>query len=368
MTEEIFIKHIGINKVRHLENLQIPVSGNERKHIIFTGINGSGKTSVLLTLVDFLRNCYGSEPVEPIAVQLNIDYSNLVESVRVGNFIIAFFPAKRDNQAKAPQGINKVYIKSQYGIEDKANTDFIQYIVNLKADRSFAKDDNRTEEVRKIDEWFDYFEKALFTLFDKDNTRLEFDRKNYNFNIIEPGKNPYNLNQLSDGYSAILDIVTELIMRMEKNHTKSYDIQGVVLIDEIETHLHIELQKKILPFLIAFFPKIQFIVSTHSPFVISSIDNAVICDLEKRTVIDEDLSAYTSEALVENYFDSDQYSNLLKNEVAEYETLISTKFLTPEQTKRLDELEFKFAKVSEVSDELTVQIQQIKLANLSKTN
>lgn len=39
------------------------------------------------------------------------------------------------------------------------------------------------------------------------------------------------------------------------------------LVDEIETHLHVDLQKKVLPFLISFFPKIQFIVTTHSPFV-----------------------------------------------------------------------------------------------------
>ena len=76
-------------------------------------------------------------------------------------------------------------------------------------------------------------------------------------------------------------------MRMEEHKTKSYDVQGIVLIDEIETHLHIDLQKKILRFLTSFFPKIQFIVTTHSPFVISSIENAVVCDLEKKIVFDK---------------------------------------------------------------------------------
>ena len=54
---------------------------------------------------------------------------------------------------------------------------------------------------------------------------------------------------------------------MEKRHSRIYDVQGIALVDEIETHLHIDLQKKILPFLTNFFPKIQFIVTTHSPFV-----------------------------------------------------------------------------------------------------
>ncbi|MDR3267146.1 MAG: AAA family ATPase [Tannerella sp.] len=236
----------------------------------------------------------------------------------------------------------------------------------MKADRSFARDSNEQDEVRKIDEWFDYFEKALFVLFDKENTRLEFDRKNYNFNIIEPGKEPYNLNQLSDGYSAIFNIVAELIMRMEQSKSKSYDAQGIVLIDEIETHLHIELQKKILPFLTTFFPRIQFIVTTHSPFVISSIDNAVICDLEKRTVVSDDLSAYTSEVLVEDYFDSDQYSNLLKSELSEYAKLMSADTVDSAQTNRLAELEQRFDKVPSMSEELTGKIRQIKLARISK--
>ena len=53
-----------------------------------------------------------------------------------------------------------------------------------------------------------------------------------------------------------------------------YTAQGLVLIDEMETHLHIELQKKILPFLTEFFPNIQFIVTTHSPYILNSISNS----------------------------------------------------------------------------------------------
>ncbi len=48
--EEIFVTKLRINKVRHLENLEIPLSDTERKHLILTGKNGSGKTSVLEAL------------------------------------------------------------------------------------------------------------------------------------------------------------------------------------------------------------------------------------------------------------------------------------------------------------------------------
>jgi len=45
--EDIFITNLDIRKVRHLKNLCIPLSADERKHLILTGKNGSGKTSVL---------------------------------------------------------------------------------------------------------------------------------------------------------------------------------------------------------------------------------------------------------------------------------------------------------------------------------
>ena len=84
-----------------------------------------------------------------------------------------------------------------------------------------------------------------------------------------------------------LRILSDLILRMDqnwllKNHLSGYNKEGVVLIDEIETHLHIELQRKILPFLTEFFPRLQFIVSTYSPYVLTSISNVVVFDLERQ--------------------------------------------------------------------------------------
>ena len=49
--EETFLTEVDIKKVRHLENIRIPLDNKKRKHLILTGKNGSGKTSVLETLV-----------------------------------------------------------------------------------------------------------------------------------------------------------------------------------------------------------------------------------------------------------------------------------------------------------------------------
>ncbi|MCC8101359.1 MAG: ATP-binding protein [Clostridiales bacterium] len=155
---------------------------------------------------------------------------------------------------------------------------------------------------------------------------LEYNYKEYNFRIREEGKPPFGFDELSDGYSSVIQIFSDLILRMDKNwllddHISEYDIEGIALIDELETHLHIELQKKILPFLTTFFPRIQFIVTTHSPYILNSISNAKAYDLE-RCVELENMSLYSSEGLAEGYFQADDYSFDLIKQLDQYQMLI----------------------------------------------
>ena len=87
------------------------------------------------------------------------------------------------------------------------------------------------------------------------------------------------INNLSAGYQSVLCMIMELAYRtvlLNPNIDGSEDVEGVVLIDEIDMHLHPKWQWKILDALKATFPKVQFIVATHSPIVISSAENARI--------------------------------------------------------------------------------------------
>ena len=59
----------------------------------------------------------------------------------------------------------------------------------------------------------------------------------------------------------------------------SYNPCGIVLIDEPETHLHLQLQEQVLPLLTRLFPNIRFIAATHSPAVVASIKKAATFDL-----------------------------------------------------------------------------------------
>ena len=149
-------------------------------------------------------------------------------------------------------------------------------------------------------------------------------------------RDSFDFNTLSSGYAAVLDIVVDLIIRMESQSDRKFDfsVAGIVLIDEIETHLHLELQRKILDLLTSIFPNIQFILSTHSPFIINSVDNAVIYDLEKNLLVENGLSDVPYAGIVEGYFNStdedyDEISELemYLNEIPDYLALnITTEY------------------------------------------
>ena len=150
---------------------------------------------------------------------------------------------------------------------------------------------------------------------------LRHDAKELTFKIAMPGYEPFGLNEMADGYSAFLNIVIDLLMRMDDgNAVVNYEQSGIVFVDEIEAHLHVELQKKVLPFLTRLFPNVQFIVSTHSPFVITSLKDAVVFDLEKRERL-ENPTVYSYETIVESYLDMDMYSEKIKATFERYKEL-----------------------------------------------
>lgn len=78
-----------------------------------------------------------------------------------------------------------------------------------------------------------------------------------------------SLDALSTGQIALFNTFTTIIRYADKNDInnsiKLQSIKGIVVIDEIELHLHTTLQKEVLPKLIQRFPKVQFIITTHAP-------------------------------------------------------------------------------------------------------
>ncbi|SCN03749.1 AAA family ATPase [Bacillus wiedmannii] len=377
-----FIRNIEVKKVRHHKKFSIHIDDKYPKHVIFTGKNGSGKTSLLegiksflelfdqysipalsewrdmvrynerslkeadpsnVYLTDQIRNqiIYFSDQIDQFCKKVELDIKNAHEIhhlLEEGKFLIAYFNATRTSSMLTPNGVEKVCLTKKYPIQRGAGDVFIKYLVDLKTQAMFARQEGDLDTANRLDEWFAYIEYNLKYIFENDDLTLHFDYKNYNFLILEPNKEPYDLTRLSSGFSSIFSILAELIMRMESSRTHLYDVEGIVIIDEIEAHLHVSLQKKIFKFLTDFFPKVQFIISTHSPFVLSSVNDAIIYDLYEGAAY-KDLSNYSYEAIVEDFLGVDQYSSIVKESLNEYENLMNkSSSLSQEEEEKVQEI------------------------------
>ena len=303
-----YITEVHIEKLRNLSNIVIQLNPEEKQHLIITGKNGSGKTTLLLAIEEYLAinsNLALSKYSKGIELKFNRG-EDLDRLYKNGDFITAFFPANRQTTIELANGVSNIQLQKFYDVKSKPGNLLLKYMVHLKTQQSYARNEGDTCVVNQIQEWFNRFEEALRVLLDDESVFLEYDYKKYDFKIHEKGREAFRFNELSDGYSSLINIVSDLMLRIDKNwllkdHLSRYDVEGIVLIDELETHLHIELQKKILPFLTKFFPELQFIITTHSPYILTSVSNAKCYDLENRVEL-ENLSFYSSDELAEGYF------------------------------------------------------------------
>ena len=86
-----------------------------------------------------------------------------------------------------------------------------------------------------------------------------------------------NIFQLSSGETSLLNLFLSILRDFDLCGTpfsSAADIRGVVVVDEIDLHLHAIHQHEVLPRLMQMFPKIQFIVTTHSPLFVLGMHKA----------------------------------------------------------------------------------------------
>lgn len=374
--ERLYITKLTINKVRHLKNISIPLSENQIKHLILTGKNGSGKTSVVEALARYLDKIFTGERENAFRncqKELDIKLNNKIESIPEladkYHYILAYYDAARVFQAEQPRQIEKVKLEDYYGLTDFPRKEFVKYLLDLKMTEALARNNNKTEKADEIQTWFAKLEQLLKQIFDDKTVELEFDEETFEFHILQHGKEPFDFNTLSSGYQAVLDIILDIIMRMQNQTQRSFDfnLPGIVLIDEIETHLHLELQKNIMPFLTTIFPNIQFIVTSHSPFILNSIRNVVIYDLEKNLLVENGLDNVPYDGIVEGYFGADKLSDALKKKFEKYKTLVKKKCLSDEELNEIAELELYLDDIPDyLALGISTEYQELKLEFMNR--
>ena len=388
-----YIHKIHINKVRHLQNIEIPIENDTYPHLILTGKNGSGKTSVLEAVANHLQNIandpyknflsleqnikyyqdklnsgdYGVEDERWLAYnkgqyvfyfgEVKIDFYNIddfISKYQKGNFIIAFYQANRKVVINEPLNPTKPAIKEVWSTKEMATREFLNFLSDLKIQEALARNEKLDHEADLINTWFVDFEKLLKKVFQDDTLQLLFNYKDYSFQILTQGKT-FKFTEMSDGFAAVLEIIIDLILKMQRKDslTRAYQQEGIVLIDEVETHLHLELQRLVLPLLTQLFPNIQFIVTTHSPFVLNSIGNAVAFDLEHQQLVD-DLTEYSYESLAEGYFGVRTSSSYTEMQLDKLKKLLEKETLLSSEKSELKSLIHDFDKIPEVVSPLIV--------------
>ena len=329
----VYVTKIQVNKVFHLENFDIELGPNEKKHLILTGENGSGKTVLLNNLADFLlrikidtnltflapqkeldsleqelkeliaqqeskmvdnedeihfkesRIQYAKDQINDIYGKASVEFNDIYELARklkCQDFILCHYPATRRIQVTAPSNPEKPNLEPVLNVKDSKSKEFLKFLVNLKVQESLARNEGQDAAADEIKNWFLSFAFVLQKLFGSEEVSLGFNYRDYSFTINQKGRK-FGFKELSDGYAAIFEILADLIIKMQTPDklTCNYEKEGVVLIDEVDVHLHLKLQSSILPLLTQFFPNIQFIVTTNSPFVVNFVKNAIAFDLGK---------------------------------------------------------------------------------------
>lgn len=102
---------------------------------------------------------------------------------------------------------------------------------------------------------------------------------------IDKNGETFKLSQLSSGEKSILLLVFELTQEIILINNNVNRAEGIILIDEIELHLHPKWQRNIISALTKTFPNVQFIVTTHSPQIVSSVPNESIFVLQDNQLI-----------------------------------------------------------------------------------
>lgn len=370
------IKHISGEITTTARQVSIDIKS---RNLIIIGRNGSGKTSFLKSLHQILMNNidegqlskledlrdqlrqaeethqprinpitglsghestlnYYREAIKKITEPLAISYvssDNFVKEYKEAHAIIRFYEATRKSEIlKVTAATALTPEMPDYKKKENLGRNLEQHLVNLEVNIGLAMRKGNKEKIQRIETWFRAFEKNLKFLFEDDSIHTIFDDENLAFSLKQDNRPPYSFQSLSSGYLAIFEIYADLLVRSEYFSVLPTELRGVVLIDEIDAHLHTSLQRKIFPFFTRSFPNIQFIVTTHSPFVVTSIDDALIYDISTGQEC-EDLSLFSLEHVVEGILGVPPISQKMQDLLQELTSKSNDENFIPEDINKL---------------------------------
>lgn len=157
-----------------------------------------------------------------------------------------------------------------------------EWLANKMAQRNSAFFDGNTAEVEKYSKGIETLKQIIEQIIE---IPIDFKFKNEKLKVVAVKQGQeLDFDLLPDGLRSIISWLGDLIMRMDalkwKDDLPIFEREFILFLDEIEVHLHPSWQRKILPVVQKLFKNAQIFITTHSPFIVNSVDGAWIYDLE----------------------------------------------------------------------------------------
>ena len=263
-------------------NTRIDFNLNHSREVYFLGENGDGKTVFLMALYLAFNGYHVKNEMDP-------DFSSSALSIlQKTNKDLELIGVDDCNQSYSPNLDNtfkNIYAygthRGRYSSDQYERYGFMSLFsidVKLINPEQWIKDlildEKKHPNQVKIGK--DGLCKVIQHILDRD---VEIKDDGSRITFVEKGYEE-SFNELSEGYRTVIIFICDFLFRLIQNNPHSKDIfqtKAVVLIDEIDEHLHLKWQRFIVRRMRAIFPNIQFIMTTHSPTIIQGAsDDAVI--------------------------------------------------------------------------------------------
>jgi predicted ATP-binding protein involved in virulence len=294
--QSLCLENVGCIRNLSLEDINPKIN-------VITGPNGVGKTTLLKAICSILTSTEGVQLKRNVQSEQGYIEATLINGQgmsRKKQKIEQYSPNDNDYTNGFGLGKKLIYI---------ADNRELDYVMLQNVPRDIIKPDYKYKKEilvypEQIKGWFinrylfsahpgslsdsqmANFElaKSAFSILDNSVQFEKVDSHSLDI-ILNTSFGSIYFEYLSSGFKSViilvLGIIKEIEFRLSDSNVKVADFDGIVVIDEIELHLHPTWQAKIVRTLLELFPQIQFFISTHSPHVVQSLSPGELIALEK---------------------------------------------------------------------------------------
>ncbi len=320
-----------------------------------------------------ISNPYSTNDYIEKYYSLPFDKYEIFESVALAYSGYRFIEHQEDINIKEKEKYNPLENALEFNKKNDTNDYSLnEFLANKMAQRNSAFFEGNASDVEKYSKSIEYLKQIIEAIIE---IPIDFKFKNEKLKVVAVKQGvELDFDLLPDGLRSIISWLGDLIMRMDalkwKDDLPVFEREFILFLDEIEVHLHPSWQRKILPVVQKLFKNAQIFITTHSPFIVNSVDGAYIYELDldekghsKVTKIRESNTADSYQTIIREVFETERFSEPFEDELKKFTDLRNDILLH----KNIDEKAFleKATKLANRNDEVknTILFELRQLSN-----